>query len=122
VLAFGKRGPVLRRVILHDDHLEARHLLRRADIVPWPRVGGVRIAPFDPRGPGPWENDPWRGYAVEVRLDGVWTRLGELTAEAVQPNRINRLTDDPSSFIREGYATVHGYWERGGGRADPDDT
>jgi hypothetical protein len=57
-----------------------------------------------------------RFRAVQVKVDGVWTRLGALTAW-----RWDLLDTDPPGWMRRGYTEVRGFWERGGGRTDDDD-
>jgi hypothetical protein len=118
------RVPVLHRVVLHDDYLEIRRFLRPSRQVPWPMVQGVRLIPYDGLSRQRWDADPARGRTVEIKLDGRWTRLTQLT---LIPSRNELLSvqlgvrPDPRGRVAAGFALLRERWERGGGRPDSED-
>ena len=94
--------------------LEIRRLLRPSRRVPWRHIRGVRIAAYLPDATAPHHGGIRNGRAVEIKLDGVWTRIAQMTYRA--HDILDYLADgDPPDRIREQAAQVRRLWRAAGG-------
>ncbi|WP_043511550.1 MULTISPECIES: PH domain-containing protein [unclassified Actinoplanes] len=130
MLDVNRLGPVLPRVRISQDGLLLRPWFRRALLVPWARIKGVRITPAD-RWSGKNAVPGGHGYyMVQIKLAGDWRRVGQAlrVRHSLLPLVVReRLFGERGSWSSQevilfsGYETIRILWENAGGESGDED-